>query len=79
MTKEIQAREDEVVCAASSSGTLSTTVECTELFRKRINDEFTFIALSFRSVSANQSNDSRAYAETILAILEDKGATAISR
>lgn len=45
----------------------------------RSDTEFDRVAVSFRSVAANQSGDKRADTEAIIAILEDKRAEVMRR
>ena len=80
--KRLRAKCEEALSWTSkeSEGNLQETfVECVEGFRTRMNDEFASVAKSFRTTVGQQSDGMRTYTQALLAIVEDRCASAISR
>jgi hypothetical protein len=66
------------ISAVRLTGT-AAQVEWAERIKRRVNDQFDRLAVSFRLVADREINDKRAETEAIIAILEDKRAEVMSR
>ena len=75
MTRDIEAPKDDEIAMIGTA----TQLEWAERIKRSVTDEFARVARTFQSVALKQTGTRRADTESVLAILEEKRASVMSR